>query len=159
MGGVTDRSVIGQTSPDRPETAHASGKIFCLAGKAQTLSMLWNAEPTIAGRIARPPSGRCFDALSLGIPRRGTLMQARWSRLGATMKADDTQNLSWVRVGGLPETDPVATGRGSHRVQRGGSWASAAENVRETYRFPSPHGCRGVDLGFRLAGGQVSAPR
>jgi hypothetical protein len=54
VGGAMVSPVIGQTSPARPETPHASVKIFCLAGKALTLSMLRNTEPTIAGLDCSP---------------------------------------------------------------------------------------------------------
>jgi len=60
---------------------------------------------------------------------------------------------------GLPDTDPVATGRGSYRVYRGGWWLSSARDVRAARRYASPREYRDDNLGFRLAVGQVSAPR
>ena len=48
--------------------------------------------------------------------------------------------------------------QGSHRVRRGGSLGSSARYVRAAYRNASPHDYRLDYLGFRLAGGQVSAP-
>lgn len=59
----------------------------------------------------------------------------------------------------LPETDPVATGKGSDRVYRGGSSSSLARYVRAAYRHALLCDFYDGDLGFRLAGGQVSAPR
>ncbi len=50
------------------------------------------------------------------------------------------------------QTDPIYTGSGSRRVNRGGSWISSAQNCRSAGRdFFSPDN-RNVFLGFRLAG-------
>jgi len=57
-----------------------------------------------------------------------------------------------------PVVDPVPPDHGSSRVNRGGSWLSIARYVRAANRFASPRGHRRDYLGFRLAGGQVSAP-
>ena len=55
-------------------------------------------------------------------------------------------------------SDPCGAGRtGSNRVIRGGSWNNNARNVRAAYRNGNPPGKRNDNLGFRLAGGQVSA--
>lgn len=56
-----------------------------------------------------------------------------------------------------PAQDPVATGRGSSRVRRGGSWGNSARYVRAALRFAGERGSRYDSIGFRLAGGQ-SAP-
>jgi formylglycine-generating enzyme required for sulfatase activity len=57
-----------------------------------------------------------------------------------------------------PAEDPVSPGQGSSRVDRGGSWLSSAGYVRAANRGANSRGyCDGY-LGFRLAGGQVSAP-
>jgi len=56
-------------------------------------------------------------------------------------------------------TDPVSGGRGPSRVYRGGSWRSSARNVRAADRYAVERGYRHDYLGFRLAGGQESAPR
>jgi formylglycine-generating enzyme required for sulfatase activity len=53
--------------------------------------------------------------------------------------------------------DPVPSHQGSYRVYRGGSWYSDARFVRAAYRFARTLGNRNDYLGFRLAGGQVSA--
>ena len=58
-----------------------------------------------------------------------------------------------------PAMDPVSLGRGSGRVLRGGSWSSLARNVRATGRVAYPRVVGDDILGFRLAGGQESAPR
>src|SRR5204862_4519041 len=55
--------------------------------------------------------------------------------------------------------DPEPPTLGSFRVVRGGAWDSLAGRVRAAFRYASPRGVRGVYLGFRLAGGQESAPR
>ena len=56
-------------------------------------------------------------------------------------------------------TDPGAAGKGLTRVRRGGSWTTGAWDVRAAHRFALPSGSRDDRLGFRLAGGQASAPR
>jgi formylglycine-generating enzyme required for sulfatase activity len=56
-----------------------------------------------------------------------------------------------------PAEDPVSSSQGPRRVNRGGSWYSRARYVRAAYRFAGSRGDRDVPLGFRLAGGQVSA--
>ena len=53
--------------------------------------------------------------------------------------------------------DPRGPETGSNRVIRGGSWFSCARDVRAAFRDGSYPGERDVYLGFRLAGGQVSA--
>lgn len=57
-----------------------------------------------------------------------------------------------------PAVDPLPPDRGSPRVRRGGSWRSVAGGVRAASRFAFARDYRYGDLGFRLAGGQVSAP-
>jgi len=54
--------------------------------------------------------------------------------------------------------DPMPPDQGSYRVTRGGSWLSYARLVRAAHRSASPRGLADDFLGFRLAGGQVSAP-
>lgn len=56
-----------------------------------------------------------------------------------------------------PAVDPVLD-QGSLRVSRGGSWSSRARSVRAANRSARPRGDVYDNLGFRLAGGQVSAP-
>jgi formylglycine-generating enzyme len=58
-----------------------------------------------------------------------------------------------------PATDPLPPGPGSHQIRRGGSWRSLAQGVRAASRFQFDRSSRYSDLGFRLAGGEVSAPR
>lgn len=57
-----------------------------------------------------------------------------------------------------PSENPAPSDQGSSRVRRGGSWDSSAKSVRAAYRHAYPRVSRSVYLGFRLAGGQVSAP-
>jgi hypothetical protein len=54
--------------------------------------------------------------------------------------------------------DPMPPDQSSDRVYRGGSWCGNARYVRAAYRYAIPRGNAIVLLGFRLAGGQVSAP-
>jgi formylglycine-generating enzyme required for sulfatase activity len=62
------------------------------------------------------------------------------------------------RYASEPAVDPLPPDRGSSRVRRGGSWRSLARGLRAASRFAFARGYRYADLGFRLAGGQVSAP-
>lgn len=57
-----------------------------------------------------------------------------------------------------PAVDPVPPGQGSYRVNPGGSWDSRARGVRAAGRYAYPRDGRDGSLGFRLAGGQESAP-
>ena len=58
-----------------------------------------------------------------------------------------------------PVRDPRGEERqGSFRVFRGGSWDGFARDARAAYRLACPPGYAHVDLGFRLAGDQESAP-
>jgi formylglycine-generating enzyme required for sulfatase activity len=57
-----------------------------------------------------------------------------------------------------PDPEDAATGQGSSRVFRGGSWVSYARDVRAASRVALARVYRHVRLGFRLAGGQESAP-
>jgi sulfatase modifying factor 1 len=50
--------------------------------------------------------------------------------------------------------DPQGPETGTHRVIRGGSWYSSAQNVRAACRSWNPPGNRYSNLGFRLARGQ-----
>jgi len=50
------------------------------------------------------------------------------------------------------QTDPIYTGSGSRRVNRGGSWRSSAQLCRSARRLSNSPVSRGNDLGFRLAG-------
>jgi len=54
--------------------------------------------------------------------------------------------------------DPVAIGRGSYWVYRGGAWDSSASSVRAANRHAGSRSIRYDNLGFRLAGGQAPAP-
>jgi formylglycine-generating enzyme required for sulfatase activity len=54
--------------------------------------------------------------------------------------------------------DPVLNDLGWYRVTRGGSWHSYARSVRAARRHASARDDSDVTLGFRLAGGQASAP-
>ena len=56
------------------------------------------------------------------------------------------------------QVEPVGPPTGSRRVFRGGSWLDVARDVRAASRYGYVPGNRGDDLGFRLAGGQGSAP-
>lgn len=56
-----------------------------------------------------------------------------------------------------PVSDPFHS-YGSGRVNRGGSWIAGAGIVRAAFRIAGPPDIRIVALGFRLAGGQGSAP-
>ena len=56
------------------------------------------------------------------------------------------------------QVDPAGPPAGSKRVVRGGSWYDVARGVRAAYRDWYGPGNRGGALGFRLAGGQGSAP-
>lgn len=56
--------------------------------------------------------------------------------------------------GDYPSTEqqnPAGPSTGSHRVSRGGSWASASWNWRSSFRSRSPQQYRGCGLGFRVA--------
>lgn len=57
-----------------------------------------------------------------------------------------------------PVTNPVAEERGSDRILRGGAFDSRARYLRAAFRSANAPSYRYRDLGFRLAGGQVSAP-
>jgi len=57
-----------------------------------------------------------------------------------------------------PAVDPVSPDAGSSRVYRGGSWLSYARYVRAAIRDAFERSSRYDSLGFRLAGGQESAP-
>ena len=57
-----------------------------------------------------------------------------------------------------PVVDPMSRAQGPRRVVRGGSWSSRAREVRAAYRGAFARVLRDDHLGFRLAGGQVSAP-
>jgi len=48
------------------------------------------------------------------------------------------------------QTDPMGAAAGSYRVERGGSWYSAASGARSTYRNSSYPLLRGTYIGFRL---------
>jgi formylglycine-generating enzyme required for sulfatase activity len=48
-------------------------------------------------------------------------------------------------------TNPVGPSEGSHRVNRGGSWAGDAGICLSAYRFRSEPGGWFNDVGFRLA--------
>ena len=48
-------------------------------------------------------------------------------------------------------TDPLGPSNGSSRVFRGGSWNNYPKICRSAYRDHDNPGCRGRDLGFRLA--------
>ena len=50
-----------------------------------------------------------------------------------------------------PTDNPLGPSTGSHRVIRGGSWASYAQGCRAAYRGHDGPGFRGYSLGFRLA--------
>ncbi len=49
-----------------------------------------------------------------------------------------------------PETNPVGPDKGSHRMFRGGSWFSVAENLRVSFRNRDEADFRSNYLGFRL---------
>jgi hypothetical protein len=56
-----------------------------------------------------------------------------------------------------PAVDPVL-GRGSYRIRRGGSWLGAPRDGRAASRDADERSNSNDFVGFRLAGGQVSAP-
>jgi formylglycine-generating enzyme required for sulfatase activity len=55
---------------------------------------------------------------------------------------------------GGSQSDPAGTSVGAHRINRGGSWGSAAAYARSAYRFGSPPSYRITYLGFRLVRSQ-----
>ena len=69
----------------------------------------------------------------------------------------DVTSLGLTKYSAQSEADPVATGQGSFRVNRGGSWGSSARDVRAANRGANLRGRAHDYLGFRLAGGQVFA--
>ena len=72
--------------------------------------------------------------------------------------ADAVEESLYTYVAGSM-TDPVGHDRGSYRVYRGGSWYGYARNVRAASHIALGRGVRLDALGFRLAGGQASAPQ
>jgi formylglycine-generating enzyme required for sulfatase activity len=48
------------------------------------------------------------------------------------------------------QTDPAGAGSGSHRVDRGGSWVSYAQDLRSAYRGSGAPASRYGNVGFRL---------
>ena len=50
-----------------------------------------------------------------------------------------------------PQTNPVGSSSGSHRVIRGGGWGDYPGGVRSADRYGGTPGRRSYDLGFRLA--------
>lgn len=54
-----------------------------------------------------------------------------------------------------PELDPKGPGKGSNRVDRGGSWDRPPEGCRSAYRRWDPPSVRYRDLGFRVARSSV----
>lgn len=70
--------------------------------------------------------------------------------------------LQWCADAGLrgyttsAVTNPMTIGRGSPRVDRGGSWYGLARHMRAASRDANPRGSRFVNLGLRLAGGQAA---
>ncbi len=55
-----------------------------------------------------------------------------------------------------PQVDPTGPEKGARRVLRGGSWRDHARDVRAACRGWYPPGVRRLNLGFRLARGQVA---
>ena len=55
-------------------------------------------------------------------------------------------------------TGGPATGGGSNRVNRGGSWLGAADVCRSAFRSYYNPGSRGYDLGFRVVLAPVLVP-
>jgi len=50
------------------------------------------------------------------------------------------------------QMDPIYTGQGSSRVNRGGSWSGSARHCRSALRYYGSPDYRFSYLGFRLAG-------